>query len=331
MDNAQYFAQAFVPGCDASAVGTAVWTHSDYATGTSFTTSEPPGFSGDASLGNLGVVSGPDSDNMATWPPGLSAPPEIPGASPVSFDTRPYISPTESLKRFLRGADICRAASSLPLAATTGAAVGVTGKAVLLSVGLAHAAVFAPVVAPAAIVAGAIAGAATAWSMGVGPARRLIRAQVRHWFFKAGGGTDGHGYTDPGFAARDGAVDEEADLPSTVANTVAGGGEKVRVKRVRHFAPYANGKIRGAYICSLVAEVRTQYAGRARDSTTEHAARRALVTRMRDHGMRATDIDRVREHCVNAVFFITEDDEVAADVRRFGERWGIQRGAGGPV
>lgn len=314
---------AFAPNC-ASGMGTLTGTPLSVGT-----VSECSGPRGSHCYGS--VVLEPHSDNMATWPPGLSSPPEVPGAPPITFDPTPYTSPTDRFHRFLTRLDVCRVSSAFPVSAAVGSSAAVACKAVLLgAVGVAHAVVLAPAIAPTAIAVGAVAGVATAARMAAGPVKRLIRGQLRQWFSEMGTGIVPGTHTDPGFAPRDAADDEGPDLPSTVTVAVAGGSKKARVKRVRHFAPYAGGKVRGAYLCSLVAEVRTLFAGRARDDATEHAARRALVTRMKEHGMRYTDIDRVREHCVNAVFFVSEDEEVAAHVRKVGERWGLQRGAGGP-
>lgn len=266
--------------------------------------------------------------NIANWPPGLSYPPELPGAPPLRPDHRPFISPTATISAFRRRFDLCRVFSGTAIAPAVGTACGVAVKACIATAVAAHAVVLAPIAVPAAVGIGAVASIATFAGMAKGPIQRVIRAHVRDCFHSVAGGIAEGGYTDPGFAARDAADDEESDLPTAGVEHVVSTGKKVRRKRCKHFAPYANGQVRGAYLCSLVAEIRTLYAGRARDSTTEHAARRALVTRMRDHGMRNTDIDKVREHCVNAVFYVSRDDEAAAMVNQIGQWLGLQRGPG---
>nr|QKF95603.1 hypothetical protein 1 [Ginkgo biloba tombusvirus] len=265
--------------------------------------------------------------NLAAWPPGLAAPPEIAGAPDVLPDNTPFIRPSERITEYVRAADACRAVTCGPTSITASILTGVATKGAL-GLCVAHAVAFAPIVAPVAGIAAFAAGLATGIGMGYGPIKRLVREHVRGWFCSVGGGLVDTDFTDPGYTARDAADDEAEDAPPEVSPPLVSGGRTTRRRRKRHFAPYSHGKVRGAYLAALVAEVRTLYAGRARDSAAEHGARRALVTRMKEHGMRPTDIDRCREACVNAVFYVSLDDEAAAQMDKLGRWLGLQRGPG---
>lgn len=266
-----------------------------------------------------GSVPAGQNPNISTWPPGVPFDPEIPGASPVVPDHRPFVSPASILKRWVRIADCTRVTAGAVLSPSAGVATGFAAKATLIAAGAVHTAAAAPLILPVAAAAGVAVGIATAIPFVLGPLRRFVRAQVRDMLRSAGGGLVDTDYTDPGFTVRDAADDESPDQAPEGTLYVAGTGAKVGRKRRKHFAPYAGGQVRGAYLCSIVAEVRTQFAGRNRDVACEHAARRALVTKMVDHGMRPTDIDRVREHCLNAVFYISEEEEAAEQVRALSE------------
>jgi hypothetical protein len=45
---------------------------------------------------------------------------------------------------------------------------------------------------------------------------------------------------------------------------------------------------------------------------------------MREHGMRPTDVDRVREQLVNAVFYVSREDEANRLYADIGRRLGFQ-------
>lgn len=261
--------------------------------------------------------------DITTLPPGLSTAPEISEAPRVVFDSRSFDSPVAAYKRLVTGADLCRILSTAPASLCAGATTAVATKA-LLTACLVPAVVVGHII-PLACVAASLPAAAL---LSFGPIRRFARSRVRQWYSSFGGGLVDSEYTDPGFGVRDAAEDEEDDAPAPGTLPLDDAGRPVRRKRKRHFAPYSGGKVRGAYLAAVVAQVRSLYAGRARDSAAEHGARRALVTRMKEHGVRDTDIDRVREHMLNAVFYVSEDEEVAASVQMLGAALGLQRGPG---
>lgn len=242
-----------------------------------------------------------------------------PGFEHAVLHGRHFRSTADALGGAVEALDVCRVVSAGPGAMCVGVASALATKAIL-----AACVVPAVIAAPAVAAACAAAAIPTAIVACAGPVRRLLRARLRDWYHSIGGGLVEGAGGDPGYVVRDACEGEDDDEPPEISSSVADAGAPKRRRRKRHFVPYRGGKISGAYLATIVAEVRSIFAGRGRDSATEHGARRALVTRMREHGMRPTDVDRVREQLVNAVFYVSREDEANRLYADIGRRLGFQ-------
>lgn len=259
-------------------------------------------------------------------PPGLLPvlhPAEAAGARPVEFDRRAFEHPAYKLARLCGIVDRARLFSSVPIALVCARSAYVLARAGLLLARL-PGATARRLAAWCAAIVGVGAAVSAVW----GPLRRLLRARLRSWYSGVAGRLVDHPYTDPGCVARDASADEPADAVDGGVDDVDDSGRPIRRKRTRYYVPYEGGEVRGAYLANVVAETRSNYAGRPRDPAAEHGARREMVTRMRDHGMRATDIDKVREAMVNAVFYRSIHEEAGEQLEFAGRILGLQRGQG---
>lgn len=251
------------------------------------------------------------------------SPADAPGALPIQLDDRAFIDPTDTIANTVGQIDFFRVVLSGPAGITTGILSGLATKALLV-------AAVVPAIAVAPVVASVVSAAAlgSCAALSLGPLRRIVRERARCWYSTTAGSLVDGDFGDPGCIVRDAGADDVPDAADGGVVSLDGAGRPVRRKRARHYVPYSNGKVRGAYLASVVAETRTNYAGRVRDNAAEHGARREMVLRMRGHGMRNTDIDKVREAMVNAVFYQSRSDAANAMLEGIGRRLGLQRGGG---
>jgi len=135
--------------------------------------------------------------------------------------------------------------------------------------------------------------------------------------YDADGSVDGSGSTVDG-----GDVGTSASAPSTGIHKPSTRGPAVRRKKY-HYRPYDGYNGLGAYTSHVVAEARLRYNGRPATATNEDAARDFMVRMMKEHGMRAVDIERELPRMTTMVFWQTqqalEQRALRAEARRIGK------------
>lgn len=86
-------------------------------------------------------------------------------------------------------------------------------------------------------------------------------------------------------------------------------------KKYRH-RPYENFGITGEYLSHVVAEARVRFNGKVASRSAEEAARDFMVRMMREHGVRAGDINDNITKMVTSVFYVSPEDRAELELRQ---------------